>query len=749
MKCWFVPRFAMCHSPRYLKLLTFGLALFSVAVTGLRAEEPMFRRDVMAVISKAGCNAGGCHGNANGKGGFKLSLRGQDPDLDWAAIAREQAGRRVNVLEPDQSLILMKATAQLAHEGGKRFAKDSPEYQILLGWLQQGAPDSGAEAPALERLEVTVSPGAIVEDGQPATLHAQAIFADGTAKDVTRMTVFEPNNTLTKATLDGVLTRERAGETTVLVRYLNKQTPVTLDWVPARPGWAWRDVPASNAVDQIIFRKLKVLRLQPSELCGDATFIRRASLDLLGLVPSAEEVRAFVADAAPNKRAALVERYLDRGEFADFWALKWADLLKIEDRQLDVRGVHVFHDWIRDSIADGKPMDQFARELIAGRGRTFENPAANWWRANRLPVMRAENTARVFLGVQLNCAQCHNHPFERWTQDDYFNWAALFTRIDYQWWGDHRTDKNDKNEFRGDQSVFIADHGEITNPRTGEAATPRFLGGPAPELRSDYDELLALADWLPHTPMFARMQVNRIWFHLMGRGLVDPVDDFRASNPASHPELLDYLADDFAKHGYDLRRTIRTVMNSRVYQLSSEPNETNADDETFHSRALVRRLTAEQLADSLSRVAGAPLTIDGVLPGTRLAQVPEGRKYYKPLHTSVDLFGASFGKPPRLISSECERSNELAIPQAFQLISGPMLEDLLTRPDNRIDRMLARGSSDEQIIDELFMTALSRQPTEAERSAFASRLSGGADRLAACEDMLWALVNSKEFLFIH
>jgi hypothetical protein len=307
----------------------------------------------------------------------------------------------------------------------------------------------------------------------------------------------------------------------------------------------------------------------------------------------------------------------------------------------------------------------------------------------------------------------------------------------------------DKQEFRGDQTVLIKDSGAIENPRIGESARPRFLGGPAPKVTKDRDELQALAEWLPHTRMFARMQVNRIWFHLMGRGLVDPVDDFRVSNPPSHPELLEALADDFVKHGYDMQHTIRTIMNSRVYQLSWRPNETNAEDETFHSHAIVRRLTAEQLSDSLARVTGSPLGIDGYPQGTRMAQVGEGRKYYRPIRTTTELFAAAFGKPPRLITSECERSNELAIPQAFQLISGPMLQGLLIRPGNRIDKLVGSEMTNEQIVDELFLTALSRAPSAAERSALAERLSATPDRHHACEDILWALVNSKEFLFIH
>jgi len=306
-------------------------------------------------------------------------------------------------------------------------------------------------------------------------------------------------------------------------------------------------------------------------------------------VPTAEAAHTFTADSDPDKRAKLVETLLARGEFADFWALKWADLLKIEQRQLDYDGMRVFHGWIRESIAQNKPLDQFTRELIAARGSTLKNLPANWWRANRDPITRAENTARVFLGTQLNCAQCHNHPFERWTQDDYYDWAGLFARLDYKLSGEKAKDTNDKNEFRGDQTVLIKAHGAVTNARTGDPATPRFLGGEKPATSKDRDALLALADWLPHSPMFARMQVNRVWFHLLGRGLVDPVDDFRASNLPSHPELLDALARDFAENGYDLRRLIRTIMASRTYQLAAEPNATNADDETNNSHALVRR----------------------------------------------------------------------------------------------------------------------------------------------------------------
>ena len=724
------------------------LALLLLGSAASRGEEVMFRREVMAVLSKAGCNAGACHGNANGKGGFKLSLRGQDPDLDWLALTREQGGRRVNLLEPERSLALLKATAELAHEGGQRFGADSPELAIFSQWLREGAPDSGAQAPKLTTLEVTAPARVLIEPATQVKLRAVAKFADGSAQDVTRLAVYEPNNQVARVSVDGLVTREKAGETTVLVRYLSQQVAVPIAFVPARPEFVWSDPPAVNFIDRQIFKKLQLVRTNPSALCDDTTFLRRAYLDLLGLVPAANLARAFSADTDPDKRAKLIDELLQYDEFADFWALKWADLLKIEQRQLDYDGMKVFHGWIRESIATNKPLDQFARELIAARGSTLQNPPANWWRANRDPLTRAENTARVFLGTQLNCAQCHNHPFERWTQDDYYDWAGIFARIDYKLSGEKGKDKSDKNEFRGDQTVLIKASGSVLNARTGEAAKPRFLGGAAPAVTEEYDELLALADWLPHSPRFARMQVNRVWFHLLGRGLVDPVDDFRASNPPSQPELLDALAEDFAAHGYDLRQLIRTIMASRTYQLAAEPNATNADDETNFSRGIVRRLTAEQLLDSISAVLATPLPIEDQPAGTRLAQLAEGRKHYKPLNTEVDRFTASFGKPPRLIASDCERSNDTAIPQAFQLISGPLIQQLLTRRDNALARLLGSGS-DASTVEELFWSALSRPPTQAEGDRCTAHLAAGPDRRRAAEDLAWALLNSKEFIFRH
>ena len=727
--------------------------LFSSALAG--AETVDFRTGVMPVLSKAGCNAGSCHGNANGKGGFKLSLRGQDPDLDWVAMVREQGGRRVDPIEPDQSLILQKALGTIPHEGGMRFHADAPEYAELVSWLREGARDTGAER-KVTALEVTPLEQVLVEPAHEVRLRVVAKFSDGSQRDVTRMTVFEPNNQVATVTADGLVTGERSGEATVLARYLDRQVPVHLAFIPARAGYRWEGPEPVNFADELIFKKLRTLRENPSPVCDDTTFLRRAYLDLLGVIPSAETARGFLADAMPDKRARLIEALLQRGEFADFWALKWSDLLKIEERQLDRNGMTVFHQWIRDGIAANKPLDQFARELIAARGSTYENPAANWWRANRDPVTRAEATARVFLGTQINCAQCHNHPFERWTQDDYYGWTALFARIDYKVVKNERKDTNDTREFKGDQLVIFKPAASVMNPRTGQAAPMRFLGAQPPDVSATRDEMQALGDWLSHSPMFARTQVNRVWFHLFGRGLVEPVDDFRSSNPAANPELLDALTREFVAHGYDLRWLIRTITASRTYQLAAGPGAdagenggtaTNAADEVNFSHAIVRRLGAEQMLDSMSKALGAPLQIPDWPDAKRLAQVPEGRKHYHPITTDLDRFQLVFGKPPRLVASECERTNEPTVGQAVQLLSGSVVQDLLTRKDNRLDAWIEDNESNSELVEELFWSTVSRAPTDAETARISDHFEKAKDRRSAVEDVMWALVNSKEFLF--
>ncbi|MCD6051234.1 MAG: hypothetical protein K0Q55_2637, partial [Verrucomicrobia bacterium] len=504
-------------------------------------------------------------------------------------------------------------------------------------------------------------------------------------------------------------------------------------------------------VDQHVFAKLQKMRLNPSGVSADHEFIRRAYLDLLGLLPTAEEARQFVADKDSQKRSKLIDQLLERPEYADLWALKWSDLMRNEEKSLDRKGVQAFHSWIRQSFAENKPLDQFARELIAARGSTYANPPANYYRANRDAVTRAETTAQLFLGSRLSCAKCHNHPFERWTQDDYYDWASLFARIDYKIIENKRRDESDKNEFVGEQIVFLNEKNEVKNARTGNDAKPRFLGVTKSTVPADEDRLIALANWLgsADNEMFVRAQVNRIWFHLMGRGIVDPVDDFSVNNLPSHPELLDALAADFVKHKFDVRHLIRTIMNSRTYQVSSTPNDSNADDVLNYSHNIPRRMQAELILDAASQLTGTPLRFNGYPEGFRAIQIPgveAVRRRDAKGSSGEENFMRTFGKPPRLIPTECERSNDTTMGQAFQLISGPLLNGLIGRENNRIDTLLNSGKSNEQIIDELFWTATSRAPNKEELATTLAHLKEEPDRRKALEDIVWALLNAKEFV---
>ena len=696
----------------------------------------------MAVLSKASCNLGACHGNGQGKGGFKLSLRGQEALEDWQAMVREQGGRRINTFEPDQSLVFLKATGAIPHEGGKRFSAESVEGKAMLDWLRAGAGDS-PDAAVPTGLVVTPAAEVVVEPKREVQLRVMAKFADGSTRDVSRLAVYDPSNLLVKVDAGGRVEAQSFGEVTVSVRYLGRQASVRLAFIPVRPDFVWAGPAAAGFVDEHVFAKLRSLRMNPSPVCDDAAFVRRVYLDLLGVIPSGGSAQAFVADADPEKREKLVERLLAREEFADFWTLKWADLLRIEERQLDANGVQLFHGWIRASIAAGKPMDQFARELVSARGSTYENPPANWWRANRDPVSRAENTARVFLGSQINCAQCHNHPFERWTQADYYDWTAVFRRVDYKIVKNDRKDENDKKEFKGDQIVNMSGNAQVVNPRTGDVASMRFLGGGAPVPAAGKDELDALGVWLTGNPQFARMQVNRVWANLLGRGLVDPADDFRASNPPSHPELLDALGKDFAANGYDLRRLVKLVVLSKTYQLSASPNASNVDDGANAARAVVKRLGAEQILDSSAKALGAALKIPDYPLLTRVAQVPAGRKHYRPLDTDWDFFQLAFGKPPRLVATDCERVDEPTVVQAFQLISGSVLRELLGR-SAKVTEWAEQPVAES--VDAMFWAILTRAPKPQEGAKFSAHLASG-DRRKATEDAAWALLNSKEFLF--
>ncbi len=747
-------------SARLLPLVTLAAIVLVAGRSSVRAADVSYSRDVMAVLSKAGCNLGTCHGNQFGKGGFKLSLRGENPEADFITLTHEQVGRRINTVQPESSLLLLKPMMAVPHEGGKRFDDDSPEYDLLRRWIVAGMPPTSRDEPALQSLEVTPVEQFVIEPDDAVQLRAVAKFADGATRDVTRLACFESSQPTVSISAEGRVRRERFGEVTVTVRYLDRQAPVRLAFLPARADFIAQSPPSANFIDEFVFAKLHSLRLNPSDECDDATFLRRASLDLLGLPPTAAESRAFAKEARPDKRARRIDELLTRPEFADFWALKWADLLRVEEKTLDRKGVATFHAWIRDSIATNKPLDVFVHELIAARGSTYEHPPANFYRAMRDPITRAETVAQVFLGTRLQCAKCHNHPFDRWTQTDYYGWANQFSQMKYEVLENNRRDKNDSHEFDGEQLVLIAETKEVEHPATGKPVPPRFLAEPKADGRQPTavnsfppDRLLAVADWLtsPNNRRFAEAQVNRVWFHLLGRGIVDPIDDFRATNPPSNPALLAALTDDFLAHRFDVQHLIRTIMTSQTYQLSAAPDATNRDDESNFSHAIVRRLSAEQLADSFSQVLGAKLSFSGYPVGTRAAQLAGVRAFRRRESdpASGDQLLTMFGKPPRLQACECERSDDPTLAQTFQVVSGPILNDLLARDDNRLQTWLDSKLESGQLIDEVFWTILNRAPTPTEIAAAQKHLASSDKRRANLEDIVWSLLSSPEFVLRH
>ena len=720
-----------------------------------QAEEISFRQEVMAVLSRGGCNQGTCHGNLHGKGGFKLSLRGEDPDKDFIALTRDMMGRRINGFQPEQSLLLQKASAQVPHEGGQRFPRASPEFQILQRWLTQGAK---LDPPAVALpVRLLVDPNELIvhrpanSSSGPVRIRAWAIYADGSRKDVSRLAVFESTNPKIEAARDGMV-RNPPGEreeTTIVVRYLHLQATSLLAFVPSSPGYQWTWARSHNYIDELVFARLKKLRMNPSPLCTDSEFLRRAYLDLLGVLPTSRETREFLGDKRANKRARLVNALLERPEFADAWALKWSDLLKNEEKQLDKKGVQVFHQWIRSAMAQNNPLNQFAKELIASRGSTYKEPAANYYRALRDPYARAEATAQVFLGIRMQCARCHNHPFNKWTQNDYHQLAAFFPRVQYKIVDNKRKDKLDKHEFIGEQIVFQDDSSEVKHPNSGEAMKPRFLGGAALEPAAKQDRLLCLADWIadPKNPFFATTQANRIWSYLLGRGIVEPNDDFRQTNPPVNGALLDALARDLIEHRFDQKHLIRTIMNSRTYQTSAQTNDTNKNDETNFSHAEIRSLRAEPLLDAITQVTQTTLNLErypGVKRAGQLPAMPGIRR--QEAQDRYFRFLRIFGKPERLLNCDCERSDNTTLAQALQLITGEVINTAIAQPDNCLGKMLKTKMSNAAIIEELFLASLCRYPSPRESAVLVKQVEESGQRREALEDVLWGLLNSKEFL---
>ncbi len=731
-----------------------GTATLTVKAGGKSAKVPVtvakfdgaapvsFRHDVIAAFNVGGCNAGACHGTPSGKNGFKLSLRGFDPAADYLQLTRDQFGRRSDKLDPDSALIYLKALGRVPHEGGTRFAASSYPAEMMAAWLSEGLRDDPASLPAVKSLDVLPGPRVLLAPAKWQQLAVVAKFADGTARDVTRLTVFSSSDpTVADVTLNGLVEFKRSGEVAVLVRYLEQMVSVRLTYLEPREGFAWTNPPENNFVDRYAFAKLRQMTILPSDLCTDSEFVRRAYLDAVGRMPTAAEAKAFLADGDPKKRDKLIDRLVTLPEFADFWALKWADVLRSSRKTIQAKGSYAFQLWLREKIATDAPIDAIVRELLTATGNTFANPPANYYRIAKDPQSLAEATAQLFLGVRMQCAKCHNHPFERWTQDDYYGLAAVFARVKHK--PDPELGPKPPANTPAAEVVLAARDGEVTQPRTGKVMKPHFPGAGDADVKPGHDRREAFADWLtkPDNPFFAKSVANRVWFHLMGRGIVDPVDDFRDSNPSCNDELLDALAQDFASHGFDLRHLVTTVMKSRTYQLSAQPNETNKDDAKYFSHAVTKLLTAEQLLDALCDLTGVPEKFPGVPAGTRAVQLPDGEVNHPFLKT--------FGQPARELTCECERESDGNLAQALQLINGPTVNEKVRNPNNRLGPLLSAKKPDKEILAELYFTALARPPEPDEVAVALAHVAKAKDKRKGWEDVLWAILNTREFLFRH
>jgi hypothetical protein len=728
-----------------------------------------FRRDVVAALNVSGCNAGACHGTPSGKNGFKLSLRGFDPAADYLQLTHDLSGRRISVSDPDSSLILQKGQGRIPHEGGPRLRRDDLALKVIHDWVANGARDDAPDLPQLTGITVAPGPRTIKAPFRKQQLAVTARFADGKTRDVTRLTVFTSSDE-NVARVDGKGTVEfvRPGQAAILARYRGELVPVLLTYIDPESSQPWPNPPANNYVDTHLFAKMKRLGLAPAGVASDPEFIRRASLDLCGVLPTPDEVREFLGDTRSDKRARLVDSLLERPEYQDYWALKWADVFGNNRRALQAKGAYAFHLWIRDHIANNTPFDSVVRELIGAKGSTFNNPPVNFYRNDCIakdPQSLAQNTAQLFLGVRMSCAQCHNHPFERWTQDDYYGFAAFFARVT------SKPDPLNPRIARFNQGALVIDDdksGEMIHPRTGAIVPPKFLGAAVASIPEGGERRVVLARWLASSenPFFARELANRTWYHLLGRGIIDPVDDVRDSNPPASEELIDALAKDLVAHRFDVKHLIRTIMTSRVYQLSALPDAESRDGERYFVSAVVKLLSAEPLLDALSAATGAPEPFDdpdsrnrdagqklvdaksaaptfGAMPeGTRAAQLPDGDVYQHP-------FLSAFGQPARETSCECERSGDAGLAHALQLINGSTIKAKLARPDNRIGKLLAAERTDSELVDEIYLATLSRLPTAAERSTALTHVARSGNRRRAWEDVQWALLNSKEFLFRH
>ena len=716
----------------------------SVKVVVEKSEQPhqwSFRNQVQSVLSKTGCNSGACHGAAAGKNGFKLSLRGYDPEGDFYTITRQSRGRRIVSDDPGRSLILTKPTAAIPHKGGIRFTDDSLEYRVIAEWIAQGQQAPADQDPRIQRIEILPA-ASRMKPGIKQQMIVVAHFSDGHTEDVTRWAKYSSTN-LTVCSVDdkGLVDVLGSGEGSIVAWYLaqNVTATVTVPYLQSVPSQVFAQAPRANFIDDFVLEKLAALNMPPSPRSDDSEFLRRVFLDTIGLLPSIDETKAFLSDTEPSKRDLLIEQLLARPEFVDYWSYQWSDVLLLTGNRLRPDAIKTYYKWIRDRVAENVSWAEFARGVILAKGSTIENGAANFYALHQDPQDMVETTSMAFLGMSIQCAHCHDHPNEKWTNDDYYGMVSLFARVRGKGWG------GDFRSGDGNRTIFLVDRGEVLQPRTGRPQLPKPLDAKPMSFDDPVDRREYLAEWLtsPSNPYFAKAIVNRVWANFMGRGLVEAVDDLRQTNPASNEKLFGRLAEELVRKEYDLKSLMRTILKSETYQRSHAIIPENAADQRFYAHAQPRRLRAEVLLDAISQVTSVPTVFKDQPANTRAIQLPDA--------SVASYFLDTFGRPDRLLTCTCERSDEPSMTQVLHLTNGKTIQEKLEAKEGRVSALLDLKASDDQVVESVYLAALSRYPNQAERQRLSAVLAETAvdEKRVAIEDLFWSVLTSKEFLFQH
>jgi hypothetical protein len=704
-----------------------------VKVTDAKKDRPIsFKLDIMPIFMRAGCNQGGCHGAARGKDGFRLSLFGFDADGDHYRLTREINGRRINLALPGESLLMEKAAGKVPHTGGERIKEGDQYWNTLIRWLDAGAPQ---DPPTIAKpVAVELYPKQAVLDGKGATqqMVVRARYSDGTERDVTSLALFLSNNdNSAKISPDGQVTAAESGEAFVMARFATFTIGAQVIVLPKGLQFTFPNVPENNYIDTLVNAKLKKLRIAPSELCDDETFLRRAYFDIIGMLPTVEEYQRFMNNKSANKREQLVDELLGRKEFAELWVLKWAELLQIRSsNQVSYKAMLLYYNWLQDKIARNVPVNEWVQELLGANGGTFKNPATNYYQ-NETDILKvSENVAQVFMGMRIQCAQCHNHPFDRWTMDDYYSFAAFFSQIGRKGTDDPR-----------ETIVFNSRGGEVGHPVNKQVMPPKFLGGAVPDVAGK-DRRVVLAQWLasPDNPYFATNLANRVWAHFFGIGIINEVDDVRVSNPASNPELLAELGKRFTEYKYDFKKLVRDICLSRTYQLSTQANPSNEGDTRNFAHAGLRRIKAETFLDCISQVTETKNKFPGLPVGARAVQIADGG--------ISTYFLTTFGRATRETVCSCEVRLEPTLSQSLHLLNGDTTTQKI-QAGNLVGRRLAEKKAPSEIVEELYIRCLSRKPTVKEKAKLDAIVAAEPDKKKALDDIFWALLNSREFMFNH